>query len=141
MYPDWATPLDVARTHDIYVCECDNHFPAIAEVEVVITRKVQLGMSRAEYDRRARLKRGERVHTDAEARRYEIVMHRICYRLCAVCLVREREIRGEVSYHTAQRAVEALERAYYAAECDCTSRRATTLNNAAARAHSKRAAA
>jgi len=28
--PTWATPLDIARTHPIALCDCDYHYPAIA---------------------------------------------------------------------------------------------------------------
>lgn len=30
MLPAWTTPLDIARTHPIALCDCDYHYPAIA---------------------------------------------------------------------------------------------------------------
>jgi hypothetical protein len=76
--PEWATPRV-----DNPLCECDDHLPAIAHVHAAYRRLLPSGGR----------------HASAK-RFYEMIFE---YDLCRVCVVYEREIRGEITYRQAER--------------------------------------
>jgi hypothetical protein len=76
--PGWATP----RTKES-VCECDLALPTVAHIHAEYRRLLPSGGRKA-----------------SAKRFYEMIFE---YDLCRVCVVFEREVRGEITYRQAER--------------------------------------
>lgn len=107
--PAWATPLDFARTHQTYICDCDYHFPAVATVEVIWLQRVPKRLENKDYHRRYAARKGLKPREEyEELRQWDTVEHRFTFHLCAVCVWYEAEIKGVIKPKDAERITQKL---------------------------------
>lgn len=107
--PSWATPIDFARTHQAYLCDCIYHFPAIATVDVIWLQRIPKRLENKDYHRRYAARKGVEPQEEYEERReWDTIEHHFTFHLCPVCVWYEAEIRGAIGYADAERITRKL---------------------------------
>ena len=135
LLPTWATPIEFARTHAIRLCDCQSHYPAVATVSVTLTKRV-LVKDPTTKDKRYRQRKEMNVHpAEEELPQYEVTSYDIEYHLCPLCLLWEREIRGEIDYQASEMATTILQAAYERVGYSYSDDAARTINGVAERAY------
>lgn len=117
--PSWATPLDFARTHQTYLCDCDYHFPAVATVDVIWLQRIPKRLENKDYHRRYAARKGVTPQEEYEEKReWDTIEHHFTFHLCPVCVWYEAEIRGEMEHHKVEFITAAVRRALLEARAE-----------------------